>query len=220
MTPPEPCSGSTITAASSCACSRDQPRGALGVVVLRDDERERRVDRRAGRGLEEEDAAVVAALEDHDRGLPGRDARERDREQVRLGARVAEPHELDRREALADRRREALPRSGSARRTRCRRRARRESPRGSPGASGRTSPAVYSPRKSTYSWPSASVEARALAAHDRERERLDVDDRPRVAAGHHLARAPRAAGATPGCARRSAAAPRAARGRRRGHGHG
>ena len=29
-------------------------------------------------------------------------------------------------------------------------------------------------------------QARALAAHDRERERLDVDDRARVPAGHHL----------------------------------
>ena len=108
MTPPEPCSGSTTHGRELVRVLGDQPRRALGVVVLRDDERERRVDRRARRRREEEDAAVVAALEDHDRGLPVATRASDMREQVRLGARVAEPHELDGREALAHRRGEAL----------------------------------------------------------------------------------------------------------------
>src|SRR5581483_9429279 len=65
--------------------------------------RERGVERGTVRRLEEEDAAVIPAGEHHDRGPAGGDPRKGHREEVRLGAGVAEPDELDRGEALAER---------------------------------------------------------------------------------------------------------------------
>ena len=62
--------------------------------------RRRIVERRAAL-VEVEDAAVVAALEHDDLLASGRGARERESDDVRLGAGVAEADELDRREPSA-----------------------------------------------------------------------------------------------------------------------
>ena len=128
---------------------------------------------------------MVAALEDHDRGLRGRDARQGRREQVRLGARVAETHQLDRGEALAHRRSEAL--LVEVRRTegdsvveRVANRLRHDRMRVAEEAGG-----VLAEKVDVLVTVGVG-QPRALAAHDRERERLDVDDGAGVPAGHHL----------------------------------
>ena len=80
----------------------DEACGLGGVVVLADDPGEGRVQGRDAVS-EEQDAAVVGAGEDEHAGPPRDGTGERQREQVRFRARVAEAHELDRREARADR---------------------------------------------------------------------------------------------------------------------
>ena len=164
---------------------RNQLRGPLGVVVPRDDERERRVDRRAACGREEEDAAVVAALENHDRLPPCCDARERQREQVRLGARVAEPHELERLEPLAQGAREHY--LVAVRRTEHDSVVERLADRSQDHGMRMAVEAGGVLAEEIHVLVSIRVdEARPVAAHDRQRERRHVNDGARIPAGHHL----------------------------------
>ena len=159
----------------------DQPRRLAGVVVARDDEGERRIDRRALGGLEEEDAAVVTAFEDEHRGPAGHHARERDREQVRLRAGVAEADKLDRREALADRRSESH--LVAVRRTEGdavgERRADRVEHDGMRVA---VEPGGVLAEEVDVLVAVGVRDARTLAPDDRQRERIEVDDRAGVAA--------------------------------------
>ena len=71
------------------------------VVVVAEHEGVRDGDRARLAAAEREHAAVVAALEDQDLAPAVWCSGERERHQVRLGARVGEAHELDRREARA-----------------------------------------------------------------------------------------------------------------------
>ena len=99
MQPPPPIIGSRITSARSAACCSISALRRRHVVVRRQHVVERRVDRRAAAG-EAEHRAVVAAVEHHHLRPPGEDAADRDRQQVRFGAGVGEPHPLQP-EALA-----------------------------------------------------------------------------------------------------------------------
>ena len=89
----------------------DQRAGAGDVVIVGEQEVERRVDR-AALAAEIEDAAVIAAIEDEDLVAAGDCPRRRDRHQIGLGAAIGEAYEIDRRKAVADRRGE--PRLGGA----------------------------------------------------------------------------------------------------------
>ena len=106
MQPPLPIIGSRITTARSAACSAISDRVASGIVVGRHHVVERRVDRRSAAG-EAEYRAVIAAIEHHHLLAPGENPRQRDRQQVRLGAGVGEPHPLQRRTARTPRGRTA-----------------------------------------------------------------------------------------------------------------
>ena len=79
----------------------------LQVVEPRFDERDRHVDRRRSR-REGQQRAVIGALEHHHRRPPGDRPRRGQRQQVGLGAGVAEPQALDRAEARDDRRRQLV----------------------------------------------------------------------------------------------------------------
>ena len=183
MQPPEPSIGSTSTAASSSRA----PRSALAcleIVVRRDDEGVRRVPGRVA-VREEEDAAVVAAVEDQDLRAAGDDPR------GVIANRFASVPEFVNRtrsmpEALAHQLARARARTGwtpptprlrqrlvRRRRARAARRGRRARPCSRRG--GRRTRARR--RRS----------GRALASDERQRERRVVEDRPRVPTGQDAA---------------------------------
>ena len=103
MQPVVPCIGSIRIAASSARCGRTSASTAVEVVVLPEQILERRVER-AAMAAEIKDAAMVAALEHQDLRPAGDRPRRADRHQIGLGAGIGEAHQLDRREAGADRR--------------------------------------------------------------------------------------------------------------------
>ena len=162
----------------------DLSRRGLRVVVSADEVREGGVERRIA-VLEKEDAAVVGALEHHYRRLPAGDAGEREREQVRLRPGVAEADELDRREALANRRREpSLVDVGRPEHDPVRERS-------ADRLHDRRVRMPVQPRRVLAEEVEVLVpvridDTRTVAAHDRERERIDVNDGARVPARHEL----------------------------------
>jgi hypothetical protein len=166
--------------------------GVVDVVVAAEDEGERHVERRRAR--EVEDAAMVAALHHQHLGALGVGARGRDGEQVALGAGIREAHLVDRREAVADQRRQLrLDQVGAAQRDAAFQRAADRLHDGGVGM------AVEAGRELAQEVavlvPVGIPHARALALGDGQREGREVDDRARVAARHHLRRLDLAGGA-------------------------
>ena len=184
----------------------DQRRRAGEVVVRRDDEGEGRVPRRPA-GREEEDAAVVAAVEDEHLRPPGVHPRGRDRQQVRLGARVREPDAVEPEPRAHQLARAAARTDGSRPRSRAR------ASRPWTASSTRRLAVPEEPGGVVAEQVDVLVSVRVgqdgpLAADERERERLVVEDRARVPARQALAGPRRAAARSPGYGRRTRAASR------------
>ena len=165
----------------------DQRPGAVDVVVVREHPLVRDRDR-ARRIAEGEHAAVVAAPEDQDLPALGDRHGQRDRHQVGLGAGVGEPHQVEAREPRADQlaqpRLEVVDAAEVEPAVQC-------IPQGVEDHPLRVAvePGGELAEEVDVAIAVQRPQVGVLAALERERERLEVQDRPGVAARHRLRRA-------------------------------